>query len=128
MTYLAGIPWLSIAAFTLQVLVIALLFLCLAGHFPFAHQQPKLKELPGRVLLAASVLVGAIAVAQVIGLANRRLPIPVAIIAGGLALLAAPLVLQRLPASFVDGRRGLATLATLAAGLAYLITWLLAAA
>ena len=112
MTDLAGIHGPSLAVFAIQVLVIALLLLCLSGHFPFAHQQPKLRELPGRLLLAASVLIGAIAVAQVIGFANRRLPIPVAIIAGGLALLSAPLLLQRLPASFVDGRRGLGVLAS----------------
>ena len=127
-TYLAGISWISAAAFSLQVLVITLLFLCLSGHFPFAHQQPKLKELPGRLLMAASVLLGAISVAQVIGFANRQLPIPVAIICAGLALLVAPLVLQRLPESFVEGRRGLAALAALAATMVYLMTRLLAAA
>ncbi len=126
MTYLAGIQWPSLIAFTVQVLVIALLLLCLSGHFPFAHQQPKLKELPGRLLLAACVLIVAVSIAQLIGLVNRQLPIPVAIIAGGLALLSAPLVLQRLPERFVDGRRGLAALAGLAAAMAYLITRLLA--
>ena len=54
-----------------------------------------------------------------IGFAAERLPAPAAIIGGGAVLLAAPLVLQRLPDSFINGRRGLIVLGAIAGLLAF---------
>ncbi len=119
MTYLNSFSWVGLLLFATQLLVIAMYGLCFSGHFPAEHQRPELKEWPGRVVLAASILVIAVCAAQALGFALHRLPVAAAIIGAGLALLCAPLVLQSLPDSFVDGRRGLAALAAVAAGLAY---------
>lgn len=121
MSYFAILNWPGLGVFTLQVLVVALLVLCLCGHFPIAEQHSKFTALSGRLLLAASALSCAGSIVLAVAFANRRLPIPVAVIAAGLALLTAPLMLQRLPDWFVDGRRGLAVLATIGATLACLM-------
>jgi hypothetical protein len=111
------LPALHMTLFASLVLVIALFCLCLSGHFPIEHQKPELRAWHGRTLLVGSIILIVIASAKAFGFALERLPAPFAIIAGGAALLAAPLVLQRFPDSFVDGRRGIATLAALATAL-----------
>jgi hypothetical protein len=75
--------------------------------------------------LGGLVLWGTLAMAGLAGLAAlatawRTLPWYATVIGGGAALLFAPLLLQPLPDSFVNGRRGLlvfATAAVLLAGL-----------
>ena len=121
MSYFAILDWPSLGVFTLQLLVMTLLVLCLCGHFPIAGQQPKFKALPGRLLLAASALSCAGSIVVAVAFARRQLPIPVAVIAAGIALLSAPLLLQRLPDRFVDGRRGLAILGGVTGAMAYVI-------
>lgn len=107
----------SVVLFFALVLAIALFCLCLAGHFPVEHQKPELRSWHGRILFVASIILVVIAAAKAFGFALERLPAPYAIIAGGAALLFAPLVLQRFPDNFVDGRRGIAVFAALATAL-----------
>lgn len=114
------ISWPSFVIFSAFVLVIAVFGLAFSGHFPAAKQKPEMRGWPGRLLLWTSAVSAALAGAKMFGLAASVLTFPVAIIAGGAALLTAPLVLQRLPDAFVDGRCGLMTLAAIAGLLMYL--------
>lgn len=115
MAYLAAINWPALALFAALMLTIAMFGLSYSGHFPAEHQAEKFKTLPGRLVMVGTVLVIAICAAKMLGLAIAHVPPPAAIIAGGAALLVAPLVLQNFPDSFVDGRRGLIALAAAAA-------------
>lgn len=119
MAYLGAIDWLSLTLFSAFVLVAAMFGLSLSGHFPAEQQKPEMRAWHGRLLQVVCILAVALGTANAIGLAGRTLPVPVAIIGGGAALLAAPLALQKFPDRFVDGRSGLATLAAVAAGLMY---------
>ena len=119
MSHLVSIDWPGLGVFSLEVFVVALLVLCLCGHFPATQRQPEFNAPFGRLLLAASVVSRAASGICAVVFALRRLPISWAVIAAGLTLLAAPLFLQRLSDRFVDGRLGLVVLGTLAAMLAY---------
>ena len=96
----------SLIAFAALLLAAALLALSASGHFPRGKDQ---NRDPGALALYVSILAGT--AATVIGFvaAWRHLPWPPAVIAGGLAVLSAPLVLQQFSDRFVDGRGALAT-------------------
>ena len=94
----------SLIAFAALLLVAALLVLSASGHFPRRGDQ---SGDPGTPALWLSMLAGLGATAAGLAIAWRHLPWPPAVIAGGLAILAAPLVLQQLPDRFVDGRGAL---------------------
>ena len=100
------------------VTVLMLFGLTAAGHFPAERRSSTWHCAAGDVILWGSMLVAALSAAAALWFAVRRLPWPQAVIAAGLGLLVAPLVLQRLPDRFVDSRRGLLALAGLAAALA----------
>ncbi len=118
MAYLAAVNWLALLLFAALIVTIAMFGLSLSGHFP-APQNRQLKDWPARALIICSIIVVAFCTAKALGLAMGRLPAPIAIIGAGAALLVAPLILKSLPDSFVDGRRGLVTLAGVAAFLAF---------
>ena len=116
-----AIPSLPILAlFTVLVLTVALYGLTLAGHFPAEHRGETLRSQQGTLIIAATAVIVTLAGAMALSLAVNALPWPAAVIAGGAALLVAPLVLQKFAESIVDGRGGLLGFATLAAGLAAL--------
>ena len=77
----------------------------------------------GGVVLWGTLAVTALAAAGLLLKAWWRLPWHLAVIGGGAMLLFAPLLLQPLPDSFVDGRRGLIAFSAAAAVLAGLM-WL----
>jgi len=95
----------ALIVFAALLLAAALLALSASGHFPRRTDAP---GGPGALALSVSMLAGA--AATIVGLATawRHLPWPPAVIAGGLAVLAAPLVLQQFSDRFVDGRGALA--------------------
>jgi len=95
----------SLIVFAALLLAGALLALSASGHFPRRGDAP---GDPGALALSVSMLAGAAATAAGLIAAWRHLPWPSAVIAGGLAILAAPLVLQQFPDRFVDGRGSLA--------------------
>ena len=95
----------SLIAFAALLLTAALLALSASGHFP---RRADASGDPGTLALWLSMLAGLAATAVGIAAAWRHLPWPPAVIAGGLAILAAPLVLQQFPDRFVDGRSALA--------------------
>jgi hypothetical protein len=95
----------ALAAFAALLLAAALLALAASGHFP---RRADRRDDPGTFALAVSLIAGAAATMAGLVAAWRHLPWPPAVIAGGIAILAAPLVLQQFPDRFVDGRGSLA--------------------
>ena len=120
MHYLSAVNWLGFAVFVALIMVIAMFGLSLSGHFPAEHQKPEMRAWHGRLLLVASIIAIAISAAQAFGLAFGQLPPAIAIIGLGGALLAAPLILQKIPDTIVNGRRGLIGFAALATALAWI--------
>jgi len=98
---------LPLVLFAALVLSAALGALAASGHFPHERRAPALRGgLGGAVLFGAcallvlSLTVGALA-------AWRILPWPAAVIAGGAAILVAPLLLRPMPDRLVNGRAAL---------------------
>jgi hypothetical protein len=109
------------ALFVALVLAASLYGLAASGHFPRSAKAPA----PGVV---APVLFGSIVVVLACAIAGITAALPVvpwyvAVIGGGSAILAAPLVLQWFPDRFVDGRGALVAFATVCAVTALLLIW-----
>jgi hypothetical protein len=111
----------SLALFAALIMAVSLQLLAASGHFPLQARRPAMKGAPAVLLLwfslamtAGALIVGALA-------AWERLPWEGLIIAGGLVLLSAPLVLQQFPDRFVDGRAALVTFAAGAIACALLL-------
>jgi len=113
----------SLLALAALLLAAALLTLAASGHFP---RRAAAQDGPGTLTLWTSILAGFAATAIGLAAAWQHLPWPPAVIAGGLAILAAPLVLQRFPDSFVDGRGALAAFGGSAVVLALILVALAA--
>ncbi len=95
--------------FMALILVASLHGLAASGHFPRALRSSASGV--GPIILFGSMAVAIAGLASGIVAAVRFIPWYAAIIGGGLAILAAPLVLQRFPDRFVDGRGALLTFA-----------------
>ena len=111
-------PLPELALFMALVLVLALYGLTVSGHFPEEHRAASLKTVGGRLLLWGTIALCAALTIAALAFAWQQLPAPAAIIAGGAMVLIAPLLLQPLPDSFVNGRRGLITFTVIGVGLA----------
>jgi hypothetical protein len=105
------------------LLALALHALAASGQFPSEHRTPALASGLGVVVLYGTIAVAMTSLMAALLAAWRLVPWYAAIIGGGLAILAAPLVLQQFPDRFVDGRASLLSFATAAALLALLL-WL----
>jgi hypothetical protein len=111
----------SLAFFAALVLAVSLQLLAASGHFPSAARGPAMKSGPAVLLLWASLAITLAAFAAGVLAGSERLPWQGLIIAGGLALLCAPLILQQCPDRFVDGRAAVVTFAAAAAAFALLL-------
>lgn len=109
---------LPLAGYGAAALVLVVGLVLLAGHLPPAGGVLR----RGLVWLDLLLLAGLFA--TLAALAIGRLPWPAAVIAGGLALLAGPLVFQALPRGWRDGTAGLAGLAALSGLLVLLLALL----
>jgi hypothetical protein len=89
--------------FVALVLSAALGALAASGHFPQEHRAPSLRSGSGTVLLFGASGLAALSFVVAAVAAWRILPWPVAVIAGGAAILTAPLLLRPLPDRFVNG-------------------------
>jgi len=105
--------------FMALILVASLHGLAASGHFPRAL-QPSTSRV-GPIILFGSMAVAIAGLASGIVAGVRFVPWYAAIVGGGLAIIAAPLVLQRFPDSFVDGRGALLTFAAANVALAILL-------
>jgi len=115
--------WIVFGYFMAGVLAVALYGLTASGHFPAEARSAKFKDGWGSLVLWGTLAVTALAAAAMLLTSWWILPWYLQVIGGGAMLLFAPLLLQPLPDSFVDGRRGLIAFSAAAAVLAGLM-WL----
>ncbi len=110
---ISGVLWLAI--FAGLILAVTLQLLAASGHFPLAVRGANMRTRSAAVLLWVSLAVTLAALCAGAIAGGQRLPWQGLIIAGGLALLTGPLILQKLPDRFVDGHAALVTFAAGAA-------------
>ena len=96
---------------TALLLVFSLLTLAASGHFPREYRTPPLASGLGVVVLYGTIAVAITSLVVALLAAWLLIPWYAAVIGGGLAILAAPIVLQQLPERFVDGRASLLSFA-----------------
>jgi hypothetical protein len=123
---LPGSQLIALLLFVLLVSAATLQGLAASGHFPLRGDRPKPAVRSGTVTLFSSIGVALLAVVAG-GIAALRLTSwSAAIIAGGLSLLFAPLVLRALPDRFVDGAGALVAFAATTVAAAIVLIWLAA--
>lgn len=113
-----------LAIFTALLLVVSLHTLAASGQFPREHRAPALMSGFGTIILRGTIAVALACLLTAVWAAWRLIPWYAAIIGGGFAILAAPLVLQQFPDRFVDGRASLLMFAGTGAALALVLLWL----
>jgi hypothetical protein len=113
--------WLPLVLFVTLLLVLSLHALAASGHFPREHRAPALASGLGLIILYGSILVAIACFVSGLVLSWQLIPWYAAVIGGGLAILAAPLVLQQFPDRFVDGRAALLSFSAAGLVLALLI-------
>lgn len=115
---------LPLILFTLLLLALSLLALTASGHFPAEHRAPAVASGFGLVLLYGAMAFAVLCLLAGLIAAWRLIPWYAAVIGGGGAILIAPLVLQKFPDRFVDGRQSLSIFAGVSVVLAVLLLWL----
>ena len=78
-----------------------------SGHFPREHRAPALRSRSGTVILYGAPALSLICLVTGSALVWGTVPWYAAVIGGGAAVLAAPLLLRPLPDTFVNGRAAL---------------------
>jgi hypothetical protein len=116
--------WIPLALFTTLLLFVSLHALAAGGQFPREHRAPALMSGVGAIVLYGTIAVTLISLLAALFAAWRLIPWYAAVIGGGLAILAAPLVLQQFTDRFVDGRTSLVSFAGAGALLAFLLVCL----
>ncbi|MGB2598321.1 MAG: hypothetical protein WBC87_25780 [Pseudolabrys sp.] len=116
--------WIPLALFTTLLLFVSLHALAASGQFPREHRAPALMSGGGAIVLYGTIAVALISLLAGLFAAWRLIPWYAAVIGGGLAILAAPLVLQQFTDRFVDGRTSLVSFAGAGALLAFLLVCL----
>ena len=99
--------WVALGLLMSGLLLVALYGLAASGHFPAEFRPRKLQQGWGLIVLWATMIATGLAGVVVLALAWQALPWYAVVIGGGVVLLFAPLLLQPMPDSFVNGRRGL---------------------
>jgi hypothetical protein len=112
---------LAFVLFALLMLMLRLHGLSASGHFPREHRAPALSSPLSAVILHGTILIALASLFAGLWAAWRLIPWYAAVIAGSLAILAAPLVLQGFSDSFVDHRGSLLSFAGASAALAILL-------
>ena len=112
---------LPLVLFTLLMLMLSLHGLSASGHFPREHRATALSSPLSAVILHGTILIALTSLTAGLWAAWRLIPWYAAVIAGGLAILAAPLVLQEFSDNFVDHRGSLLSFASASAALAIML-------
>jgi hypothetical protein len=115
--------WIWLAYFMAGVLSVALYGLTASGHFPAEGREQKFNTGSGALVLWSTLVATTLAAAGMLAMSWWMLPWYISLLGGGAMLLFAPLLLQPLPDSFVNGRRGLLAFSACAVALAGLM-WL----
>lgn len=108
-------PWPALLLFMALVLIICLFIVIAAGHFPSEHRSEAFRTPVGVSVLWSTIILQIAATGLAAYFAFVSLPWYAAVIGGGLMALIAPLLLQPLPDSIVNGR-AILLLMTLASG------------
>ena len=87
--------WIPLTLFTILLLFVSLHALAASGQFPREHRAPALMSGGGAIVLYGTIAVALISLLAALFAAWRLIPWYAAVIGGGLAILAAPLVLQK---------------------------------
>jgi len=95
-----------VAVFALAVLVASAGAVFISGLFPADARPARLRGLLAGALIWAGLAVTVVLAAAAVMTAARHLPWTVAVVAGGLAFLLAPFVVQPLPARLRDSKAG----------------------
>ena len=117
---------LPLGLLTLLVLAASLYVLAALGHFPREARQEAMRGTAGRIVLWGSITAVAISILVAVTAAWWLIPWYAAIIAAGIAILVAPLVLQYFSDDFVDGRDALLWISGATAAPAIVLGWMLA--
>jgi len=115
--------WIWLACFMAGVLAVALYGLTASGHFPVEARSERLKSGQGALVLWGTLAITVLAALSLLLKSWWILPWYLLVIGGGAMLLFAPMLLQPLPDSFVNGRRGLLMFSAGAALLAGVMWW-----
>lgn len=115
----------------LQLLMTGIFSLCLfsagvagvelSGFYPAAARPPALRRTGGRLLIALLVVTAVSLAATALWVGLEHLPWTAVIIAGGLALLFAPLGFEMVPRRFWDSRVGATAMVLVTGGLLALV-------
>ena len=116
-------PFAELALFMITVLMLALFGLTAGGHFPAEFRADDLKRGTGAAIMWTTMFAALLSGAITLVFALGALPWYMILIGGGMVLLLAPLLLQLLPDSFVNGRAALLTFSG-AAALAAITMWM----
>jgi hypothetical protein len=114
-----------LVVFAVLILSVTLQALAASGHFPAAHRRLEMQSRRASIVLWLSIDACVISLAAGLWLSLHALPWQAVVIAGGLAVLAGPIVLQQFSDRFVDSWRALISFAACSAACALLL-WLIA--
>lgn len=89
----------------------------LSGFYPTAARPPALRQAGGRVLIALLAVSATTLAGAAVWFGIARLPWTVVVIAGGFALLFAPMGFEVVPRSFWDSRAGAGVMILVTGGL-----------
>src|SRR5262249_39320573 len=104
--------WMALGLLVATVLLAVVYWLGVSGHFPAEFRPVKLQRGWGAFVLKGGVAAPGRAVGSAGGRGRRAVPSDAPATGAGAARLFAPILLQALPDSFVNGRRGLLVLCT----------------
>lgn len=106
---LPGSAIVPLLSFMVLLLSASLYGLAASGHFPAEHRAPALRTGFGRIVLFGSLALCLLCLLGGLAIVWHAVPWYAAVIGGGVMVLIAPLLLQPLPDSFVNGRAALLT-------------------
>ncbi len=118
-----AISWFALMLFMLSVLSLSLYGLAVTGHFPRESRADSSARPISIGALWGTIILAAIATLGTLALGWALLPWYAIAIGGGFVLLMAPLLLQPMPDSFVDGEFALLVFSGIAVAITVLM-WL----
>src|SRR5262245_3329787 len=101
---MAQAHWIWLPCYMAGVLAVALYGLTASGHFPVETRSERFKSRWGALVLWGTLAITVLAALSLLLKSWWLLPWHLQVIGGGAMLLFAPLLLQPLPDSFVNGR------------------------
>jgi len=111
----------TIGLYSASLLVAAIAGLELSGFFPVDARPDPLRRANGHILIALLSLMSVALAAAALTMAARALPWTIIVIAGGLAMLLAPMGFELVPRQFWDSRSGVVVMTGATSGLLLLL-------